>query len=324
MSCHCTANVGPWIRLAKALNLTVKYWLPTPISPENPFSLHLDPAELAPLIGGHTRLVAFTAKSNLLGHATKVKKAVDLVKEKTGGRGITVVDCVAYSPHDRMDMNKWGCDAVLFSHYKVSISVYHSFPIPEVDAYCYSTWQLFGPHLSSLVISPSSPLSSPSIGSLGHYFHPTSPAYKLAPGGAPYELQIGCSAVLPYLTSLGSVGPDDPETLSEPELVSRAYQRIKAHEKKLSAILLDYLTSEKAKAQGVVVVGPESPEGRAPTISFMVVKKNEGGKYVKAMQSQDIVKVFDEEKKVSSSCSVMNIASTAISDNARPILHRSE
>ena len=115
------ANVGPWVRLAKTLGLTLKYWLPTAQDPNNPFSLHLDPTELEPLITGHTRLVAFTAKSNLLGHGTDVKAVVDLVKRKTGGRGMTVIDCVAACPHVVMDMKAWGCDAVMFSHYKVSL-----------------------------------------------------------------------------------------------------------------------------------------------------------------------------------------------------------
>lgn len=85
--------------------------------------MHLDPSVLPSLINGHTRLVAFTAKSNILGHATDVREAVRIVKERTGGRGITVVDCVAACPHESMDMRGWGCDAVFFSHYKVSPSV---------------------------------------------------------------------------------------------------------------------------------------------------------------------------------------------------------
>lgn len=114
------ANVGPWVRLAKQLNLTIRYWLPTPIDHNNPFSLHLDPAQLPSIVNGRTRLVAFTAKSNLLGHATDVEEAVRTIKERTGGRGMTVVDCVADCPHQTMDMKAWGCDAVMFSHYKAS------------------------------------------------------------------------------------------------------------------------------------------------------------------------------------------------------------
>jgi selenocysteine lyase/cysteine desulfurase len=109
------------MRLASALGLSIKYWLPTPLT-DSPFSLALQTSTLLPLLSHRTRLVAFTATSNLLGHFTDVKEAVRLVKEKTGGRGITVVDCVAYAPHGRIDMKDWGCDAVLFSYYKVSFT----------------------------------------------------------------------------------------------------------------------------------------------------------------------------------------------------------
>lgn len=117
------ANVGPWIRLAKQLNLTIRYWLPTPLADsESPFALGLNLSDLEPLLSINTRLVAFTAASNVLGHRTPVKDAVELVKRKTEGRAMTIVDCVAYAAHGPMDMQEWGCDAVLFSFYKVSLS----------------------------------------------------------------------------------------------------------------------------------------------------------------------------------------------------------
>jgi selenocysteine lyase/cysteine desulfurase len=111
------ANVGPWLRMAKRLNLNIKYWSPTPLS-DSPFSLGLQVSTLEPLLSESTRLVAFTATSNILGHSTDVKGAISLIKEKT--KAMTVVDCVAAAVHTRIDMVKWGCDAVLFSYYKVS------------------------------------------------------------------------------------------------------------------------------------------------------------------------------------------------------------
>jgi selenocysteine lyase/cysteine desulfurase len=119
-----SANVGPWVKLAKQLNLTIKYWIPTPLPDSNsPFALALNVSDLEPLLSANTRLVAFTAVSNLLGHRTQVKDAVQLIKGKSGGRAMTVVDCVAYAPHGRMDMQAWGCDAVLFSFYKVGSAI---------------------------------------------------------------------------------------------------------------------------------------------------------------------------------------------------------
>ena len=122
----------------------------------------------------------------------------------------------------------------------------------------------------------------------------------LAPGGAPYELQVGCSAILPYLTDMGSAGLSESElkSLDERTLVERAYERIGRYEEGLSEILLSYLTGKEGRAKGVRIVGPESTKDRAPTISFVVVEETNGGKYRKRMNSADIVKVFDEEKKV--------------------------
>lgn len=158
-----------------------------------------------------------------------------------------------------------------------------------------NTTQLFGPHISCLAVSPWSPLAGKSVHSLGHYFHPQSVAYKFAPGGASYELQVGCHAVLPYLLSLGDATSDLPQSRQ----LDVAFQRIQAHEKLLSDRLLSYLLSEQAKAKGVRVIGPETSHDRAPTISFVVLEsKGTDAIYKKRLLSKDIVSVFDEGKKV--------------------------
>jgi selenocysteine lyase/cysteine desulfurase len=111
--------------MANRLNLTTKYWSPTPLS-DSPFSLGLQLSTLSPLLSEKTRLVAFTATSNILGHSTDVVGAIAMVKAKTGGKAMTVVDCVAAAVHTRIDMVKWGCDAVIFSYYKVSTLCYET------------------------------------------------------------------------------------------------------------------------------------------------------------------------------------------------------
>jgi len=97
------------------------------------------------------------------------------------------------------------------------------------------------------------------------------------------------------------LGGGEPGASEEEERrsVVRAYERIKAHEALLSKILLGHLTSDQARAKGVKVVGPEGVEGRAPTISFVVVQEVRKGVWKKKMNSRDIVKVFDDEGKVS-------------------------
>jgi selenocysteine lyase/cysteine desulfurase len=127
-------------------------------------------------------------------------------------------------------------------------------------------------------------------------------SYKLAPGGAPYELQVGCAAVLPYLLGLGKAGKDDQEKLNI------AFARISAHEGTLSKRLMQYLTSKDAYNKGVRVVGPDDIEHRAPTISFVVVEEVEEGLWRKRITSKDIVQVFDQRTNVRESldgCSLM-------------------
>ena len=124
-------------------------------------------------------------------------------------------------------------------------------------------------------------------------------SYKLAPGGAPYELQVACHPILPYLVSLGK---QDGEASPQKQLAT-AFERIGAHERLLSERLLTYLLSDEAKAKGVQVVGPHSPQDRVPTISFIVVERaSQNGDqvtYKKRMASKDIVSKFDEGQKVS-------------------------
>lgn len=292
--------MGPWVRLAKELNLTIKYWKPTQIpGTSSPFAVGLNLSELEPLLSANTRLVAFTAGSNIMGHFTAVKEVVDLVKQKTGGRCMTMVDCVAYSAHGRMDMQEWGCDAVLFSFYKVCLG-YAPHCSRFTDLTAMTVPQLFGPHISCLAVSPWSPLAGKSVHSLGHYFHPQSVAYKFAPGGASYELQVGCHAVLPYLISLGATTSNLPQSRQ----LDIAFERIQAHEKLLSERLLEYLLSDEAKAKGVRVIGPETAHNRTPTISFIVLAPLDSdgttATYKKRLLSKDIVAVFDAGRKVRS------------------------
>lgn len=75
------------------------------------------------MITAKTRLVAFTACSNILGSVVPVKEVIRAIKEKArevGARKVeTSVDCVAYAPHRRVDVQDWDVDYCFFSVYKV-------------------------------------------------------------------------------------------------------------------------------------------------------------------------------------------------------------
>ena len=117
------ANVGPWKSLAARRGAIVKLWKATPTDPENPYSIKLKVEELIPLISSKTRLVAFTACSNILGSIVPVKEVVRAVREEAKAKGAKKVeisiDCVAYAPHRLIEVQDWDIDFCVFSFYKV-------------------------------------------------------------------------------------------------------------------------------------------------------------------------------------------------------------
>ncbi|CCM06051.1 uncharacterized protein FIBRA_08298 [Fibroporia radiculosa] len=252
------ANGGPWKRLAQRRGGIVKLWdatqLPTALN--NPYSVGLQLETLLPLITSKTRLVAFTACSNILGSIVPVKMITKAVKNKAHELGVrkleVCVDCVAYAPHRRMDVQDWNIDYCVFSMYKV-----------------------YGPHAS--VLYTHQPALSRSLTSLAHHFLSAAVAekpYKLQPGGPGYEIVYGCTAVPLYLRSLVPSGSLDD-----------AFASIAAHEQTLLGPLLTYLQGKAER--GVRIVGDEQAGlNRVPTVSFVV-----GGE--RSIRSQDVVAAFD-------------------------------
>ena len=109
----------------------MKFWhARAPSNSENPYAVLLQIDDLLPLITSKTRVVAFTACSNILGSVVPVKEVVAAVRAKAkevGAANIeTCVDCVAYAPHRRIDVQDWGVDYAVFSMYKVGNLVVHS------------------------------------------------------------------------------------------------------------------------------------------------------------------------------------------------------
>ncbi|KII83699.1 hypothetical protein PLICRDRAFT_58168 [Plicaturopsis crispa FD-325 SS-3] len=231
------ANAGPWKKLAARKGLTLKVWHPVPNNPENPYSVALRVDDLLPLITPRTRIVAFTACSNILGSIVPVQDVVAAVrrvaKERGADRVQVSVDCVAYAPHRRMDVQAWVVDFCVFSLYKV-----------------------YGPHAAALYIRAS---ALPSLSSIAHHFLPTSAVSKLQLGGPGYELNWAATAIAPYLRSLTPAGT-----------LEAAFDAVAAHEQTLVRPLLGYLRGKAAR--GVRIVGEEREGlGRVPTVSFVVV-----------------------------------------------------
>jgi selenocysteine lyase/cysteine desulfurase len=120
---YILANVGPWKKLAARKGAVIKYWNPKPTLPVNPYSVALAIPDLLPLISFRTRIVAFTACSNILGSIIPVEEVVKAIRERAAKEGTKkleiCVDCVAYAPHRKIDVQKWDVDYCYFSFYKV-------------------------------------------------------------------------------------------------------------------------------------------------------------------------------------------------------------
>ncbi|KAG1815873.1 pyridoxal phosphate-dependent transferase [Suillus variegatus] len=161
------ANNGPWKHLAERRNAVVKYWEPTPVSAENPYSVAYKVEELLPLISSRTRLVTITACSNILGLLVPVEEAVKALRQhakELGARKVEVsVDCVAYAPHRKMDV--------------------------------------YGTHNAAVYVR-SAALQTSLTSIVHHFLKVDDKPYKLQPGGPGYELVYGAMAIMPYLKSL--------------------------------------------------------------------------------------------------------------------------
>lgn len=117
-------NVGPWVNLAKRVGCKVLFWKPSLIKGAkegNPYAVELQLDDLLEILSPNTRVVAMSACSNILGLLLDVERTVKSIRARQteNQRVDIVVDCVAYAPHRRLDVQAWGVDYAFFSYYKV-------------------------------------------------------------------------------------------------------------------------------------------------------------------------------------------------------------
>jgi cysteine desulfurase family protein (TIGR01976 family) len=194
----------------------------------------LDIASLHAVLDRHTRLVAFTHASNAVGTITPVTRIVEAA-HAVGA--LAYVDAVHFTPHGLVDVMDSDTDFLVASAYK---------------------W--FGPHTGCLY-------------GKRHLLEELTP-YKLRPspddapdrwetGTQSFESLAGVAAAIDYIASLGSGE-------SRRSRLSSAYQRIVAHETRLSARFLERVGA----VPGVTVFGPPTPSGRTPTFALEVVGRS--------------------------------------------------
>jgi cysteine desulfurase/selenocysteine lyase len=103
------SNLVPWIMLARRRGVVLKH-VPITVSGE------LDMAALKQLLSARTRIVAFTAMSNVLGTINPVAEIATLAH---AAGAIVVVDGAQSVPHLPVDFQALGADFLAFSAHKM-------------------------------------------------------------------------------------------------------------------------------------------------------------------------------------------------------------
>lgn len=223
------ANIGAWRELEEQ-GLIINEWK------VNPETFNLEAEDLEKLLSDRTRMVAFSACSNVVGSINPIKEFTDLA-HKAGA--LVCVDAVAYMPHRQIDVKDTDVDFFVFSFYKT-----------------------YGPHYAMMYGKLELLEKLPGN---NHFFINESP-YKFQPGNYNFEFAWGISALPEYLIKLadkhGYIGDNNPK-----EKLRFIYAMIAEHEELLAIKVLDFLNSRK----DIKIIGSKvaNRELRVPTIAFI-------------------------------------------------------
>ncbi|MCR5249602.1 MAG: SufS family cysteine desulfurase [Lachnospiraceae bacterium] len=103
------SNLLPWQMVAQAKGAVLRFLEPGPDG-------HVTEEMLTEAIGEKTRIVALTQVSNVLGVATPLKRAAELIHERGG---VLLADGAQGLPHVRTDVRELGVDFYAFSGHKL-------------------------------------------------------------------------------------------------------------------------------------------------------------------------------------------------------------
>lgn len=218
------ANREPWIRAARDRGVEVRIWDFDPVDCTLPLEA------LDELLDDRVRLVAVTKASNAVGTIVDITP----VTERAHAVGALVfVDAVHYAPHGVVDVQAWGCDALVSSPYK---------------------W--FGPHAGALWARYDL------LDSMDAYKvrpAPARPPGKFETGTASFESIAGIGAAVDYLASLGA-GSDRRERLVAGLAATGSHENL----------LTDRFLRGLADLPKVTLAGIEDSAGRTATFAVEV------------------------------------------------------
>src|SRR5579864_2595427 len=226
------ANVATWLALERA-GARLRWWRVRD-------DRRLYPADLEPLLGPRTRLLACTTASNALGSLVDVRRAAELV-HSAGGE--LFLDSVHYAPHGPIDVQAIGCDYLVCSGYKI-----------------------FAPHMGFLWGRYELLAALPTF---REEFIPDQPPGKIEAGTFIYENVAGLAAAIDYLGELGRALTGTgrrSDTRSLREDCRAAMTGIRAYEQSLSREMIRVLRESGATIYGVSAE-EELPQ-RVPTFCF--------------------------------------------------------
>ncbi len=197
----------------------------------DPDSGHLDPADLEELLDERVRLVCFPHCSNVVG---EVNPVVEITALAHAAGAFVCVDGVSYAPHGLPNIGLMGPDIYLFSAYKT-----------------------YGPHQGIMTIRRELGMQLPNQ---GHYFNDSSLYKRFTPAG-PDHAQVAASAgMADYIDALADHHGLNGDAAAR---AAGVHDLMRSHEEVLLAPLLDYLKSRNS----VRLLGPDSAQGRAPTVA---------------------------------------------------------
>jgi len=248
-NCDHEANIGAWRNLAN-YGFKIKEWR------LNPDTLALEKEDLEDLLTKKTKLVAFTAASNVLGMLNPVKEFTRTA-HKYGA--LVCVDAVAYTPHRLIDVKETDVDFIVFSFYKT-----------------------YGPHYAMMYGKMDILNALPGF----NHFFIREPPYKFQPGNYNFEFCHGLSALPDYFADLADKHGYKGEN-NRKERFKYIYSLIAGHEEGLSRKVLDYLNARN----DIKIIGPVeyNADIRVPTIAF--VQKNRDSREITLKTDEDKVAI---------------------------------
>ncbi len=218
------ANLVPWQQLAERKSAVLKF---IPVDPKDG-TLQLE--QISDIISPKTKLLAFSAMSNVTGVEVPVSKLVQAARAV----GATVlIDAAQYAVHDQVDVQKLDADFLVFSGHK-----------------------LYGPtgigvlYGKRAILESMSPFISGGDMILDVKKEKTSfrePPYRLEAGTPHIAGAIGLSAAIQYINTLGMPA-------------------IKAREK----TLMDYALQRSEGIEGMRVFGPLDTARQGSVFSFNI------------------------------------------------------